>query len=346
MPSWKAAHGTEIINGCSRNSSTAFGEPGGPDYHHLWPVCQESKIYCHHVTVDCQGICETNDYLKIIGNFVLAANASFLYCFVVSASLLGTGWQLLNLAFYVFCLVSIACKKKSDSSQDGAGDDEIDIWDVAIGADKAQQTMKENGWAFEIGYYYAVGLVIFAIVIFYSVHFPPVCFAGLLYFNCKHFVDKYNLLYVYPVDAKAGHVRSGGQMGGTVHDLVLFSLCFMQLGMAAFFKVKDPESTRLCIYLFAMSLAWLFVSVKRAPPANSEIVFGDEHIEILDVPGSSASGGDTPSSSSSRDLTREGGGTGAQAAAGKTNKHSKPVVTTRHLQQAYAQPTYTVPMMF
>ena len=45
--------------------------------------------------------------------------------------------------------------------------------------------MKEEGYAFEIGYYYAVGLVIFAIVIFYSVHFPPVCFAGLLYFNCK-----------------------------------------------------------------------------------------------------------------------------------------------------------------
>eukprot|EP01043_Picozoa_sp_COSAG02_P027097 COSAG02_NODE_1582_length_11838_cov_3.471420_1_plen_1117_part_00 len=186
LTSWKAAHGTEFVNGCSRNSSTAFGEPGGPDYYHLWPVCQESKVYCHHVTVDCQGICETNDYLKIIGNFVLAANASFLYCFVVSASLLGTGWQLLNLAFYVFCLAQIACKKKTDGAEDGTADDnDIEFWDIAAGADKVKQTMKENGWAFEIGYYYAVGLVIFAIVIFYSVHFPPVSFAGLLYFNCK-----------------------------------------------------------------------------------------------------------------------------------------------------------------
>ena len=58
----------------------------------------------------------------------------------------------------------------------------------------------------------------------------------------QHFVDKYNLLYVYPVDARAGHVRSGGQMGGTVHDMVLFSLCFMQLGMAAFFKVPLQAS--------------------------------------------------------------------------------------------------------
>ena len=43
----------------------------------------------------------------------------------------------------------------------------------------------------------------------------------------QHFVDKYNLLYVYPVNGSQ-HVRSGGQMGGTVHDLVLFSLCLMQ----------------------------------------------------------------------------------------------------------------------
>ena len=112
MPSWERSHKsveglTPKINGCSRNSSNDFGEPGGPDYHHLWPVCQESKIYCHHVTVHCAGQCTTNDYLQIIGNFVLAANASFLYCFVVSAALLGTGWQLLNIAFYVFCLVQV-----------------------------------------------------------------------------------------------------------------------------------------------------------------------------------------------------------------------------------------------
>ena len=103
-------------------------------------------------------------------------------------SLLGTGWQLLNLAFYFFCLVQSACKKKTDGAQAGSDsetDSGLEFWDIAAGADKVQKTMKENGWAFEIGYYYAVGLVIFAIVIFYSVHFPPVSFAGLLYFNCK-----------------------------------------------------------------------------------------------------------------------------------------------------------------
>ena len=134
QPSWDAAHDSPIINGCSRNSSNDFGEPGGPDYHHLWPVCQESKIYCHHVTVHCQGQCETNDYLKIIGNFVLAANASFLYCFVVSAALLGTGWQLLNAAFYVFCLLQVACSKK------GNAESEIEFWDLATNTDKISTT--------------------------------------------------------------------------------------------------------------------------------------------------------------------------------------------------------------
>lgn len=322
MPSWLRAHkvpeGVTVprINGCSRNSSNDFGEPAGPDYFHLWPVCQESKIYCHHVSVHCQGQCETNDYLKIVGNFVLAANASFLYCFVVSAALLGTGWQLLNLAFYCFCLLQLACKKRNSGSEN---DDGLLFWDIATDTSKVQASMKEEGYAFEIGYYYAVGLVIFAIVIFYSVHFPPVCFAGLLYFNCKHFVDKYNLLYVYPVNGSQ-HVRSGGQMGGTVHDLVLFSLCLMQLGMAAFFKVKDPDSVRWALYLFATTLAWFFVSVRRASPADSEIVFGDENIEILDVPG-------TPTTADyGGDLNRT------------TTTSRKATVTRRQLAQAYAQP--------
>ena len=72
------------------------------------------------------GLCKTEDYLKIIGNFVLSAKASFLYCFVVSASLLGTGWQLLNLAFYVFSMVNTACKKRGES-----GENAMEFWDIA-----------------------------------------------------------------------------------------------------------------------------------------------------------------------------------------------------------------------
>ena len=69
---------------------------------------------------------------------------------------------------------------------------------------QVQDTMKEEGYAFEIGYYYAVGLVIFAIVIFYSVHFPPVCFAGLLYFNCKVISSKAHTEGLVELSAKYG----------------------------------------------------------------------------------------------------------------------------------------------
>lgn len=91
--------------------------------------------------------------------------------------------------------------------------------------------------------------------------------------------------------------------------------------MAAFFKVKDPDSVRWTLYLFAVTLAWFFVSVRRSSPANSEIVFGDENIEILDVPGSSPTAGEL-----SRERSNAGGGGGKQQ------------VTTRQVAQAYAQP--------
>jgi hypothetical protein len=54
-------------------------------------------------------------------------------------------------------------------------------------------------------------------------------------------MHRYNMLYVYPVDEASGHTRSGGQMAGTVHDMILFTLCLMQLGMASFFYIKEPD---------------------------------------------------------------------------------------------------------
>jgi hypothetical protein len=153
--------------------------------------------------MSCAGSCDLDDYLKIVGNFVVGAQAPFMYCFVVSASLLGTGWQLMNVAFYLFCAVKALLdnlEKRSGDGVDGGdvGDsqnNDMEFWDIIAGdtGNSVKTTMKENGFAFELGYYYAVGIVIFAIVIFYSVHFFPITFAGLLYFNCKHFVDKYPL---------------------------------------------------------------------------------------------------------------------------------------------------------
>ena len=85
------------------------------------------------------------------------------------------------------------------------------------------------------------------------------------------------MLYVYPVSAAAGHINSGGQLAGTVHDLMLFSLCIMQLGMAAFFYVKEPDhfSAAATLYLFMATSAWLVVSVRRRAPVNADIKFGD-----------------------------------------------------------------------
>ena len=98
---------------------------------------------------------------------------------------------------------------------------------------------------------------------------------------------------------------------------------------SAFFKVKDPESARFAIYIFAISLAWYFVSVRRASPASSEIIFGDENIEILDVPSSP---------------TQNGARTPRQGTAAKQPQHLKPTVTVHQLAEAYAQPEDSPPV--
>jgi hypothetical protein len=302
------------INGCTRYTDDKLHN-GEPDYTKLFPVCKDNKVHCHHVTVDCVGDCDSNDYLRIIGGFVLGANAPFMFSFILSASLLGTAWQLMNVAFWLFCLVSsLVAKHKNKKTSDV----NVQFWDVVSGKDdKMAKTMKENGFAFELGYYYAVQLVIFAIVLFYSVHFFPITFAGLLYFNCKHFVDKFNMLYVYPTSAGSGHVRSGGQLSGTVYDMVLFVLCLMQFGMACFFYVKDPRSAYYVLYLLTATLGWLVVSLRRKAPVNADVKFGDEAREVLESTVGVPSGTD-----------------GGAVVTRVTTAH----ITKRQISQAYMQP--------
>ena len=90
----------------------------------------------------------------------------------------------------------------------------------------------------------------------------------------------------------------------------------------------------MTIYFLAMEMVMALRNLFPTyfvPKSNSEIIFGDEHIEILDVP-------TTPTQS------RDGAQNNETTAAQATTKQTKSVVTTRHLAEAYAQPEDTVPL--
>eukprot|EP01052_Picozoa_sp_SAG31_P034068 SAG31_NODE_3927_length_3746_cov_1.701124_2_plen_593_part_00 len=269
-------------DGCVRHTNADYS----PDYQHfkaaaLSKVCRDNPVYCHEVRVQTGGDFDFDSVFGLLGDFVLNLNASFMFCFVLSASLLGTAWQLMNAAFYIVCFIKSRIARCSDKKKKGT---DIAFWDIAAGrAEDVKSSMKNEGWPFELGYYYAVGLTIFAIVLCYSVVFPPITLAGLLYFNSKHFVDKYNLLYVYPVDAKSGHVRAGGLLGATVHDMILFTLCFFLLIMCAFFYAKENYTAAHVVFWIMMgSLARLLIFMRTPPPVATDIKFGDENRAVVD----------------------------------------------------------------
>ena len=72
------------------------------------------------------------------------ARCTTVFCFVLSASLLGTGWQLLNAPFYVVCFMNAQFNKLSEwrkGSKSKAKD--IAFWDIAAGdADSIKNSMK------------------------------------------------------------------------------------------------------------------------------------------------------------------------------------------------------------
>ncbi len=75
---------------------------------------------------------------------------------------------------------------------------------------------------------------------------------GCLFFFIKYFVDKYNLLFVYPVE-----FESSGNIGYIVIKLILLGIFFFQFIISNLFWKICPKDTAV----FA-SLGYIFFSSK------------------------------------------------------------------------------------
>lgn len=56
----------------------------------------------------------------------------------------------------------------------------------------------KDKWYFDIGFNIAFTQIIFCIVLIFAQVSPLITIFGSIYFAIKYFIDKYNLLYVFP----------------------------------------------------------------------------------------------------------------------------------------------------
>jgi hypothetical protein len=90
------------------------------------------------------------------------------------------------------------------------------------------------------------------ITLSFSTTIPLIVPFGCLFFYIKYFVDKYNLLFVYPVE-----FESQGNIGNIVIRFVLLGIFFFQFIISNLFLKLANKS-----YAIYASLAYIFFASK------------------------------------------------------------------------------------
>jgi hypothetical protein len=76
---------------------------------------------------------------------------------------------------------------------------------------------------FDYGFNYSFSITVFVLTLCFSTTIPLIAPFGCLFFYIKYFVDKYNLLFVYPVE-----FESHGNIGFIVLKFILLGIFFYQ----------------------------------------------------------------------------------------------------------------------
>ncbi|XP_015924374.2 CSC1-like protein 2 [Parasteatoda tepidariorum] len=142
----------------------------------------------------------------------LSGNGAFFVNYVITASFIGTALDLIRfpeLFMYAFYI----CFSRSRAEQAGL--------------------RKAILWEFEFGVQYAYYLLIFSVVIIYSVLCPLITPFGLVYVCLKHFIDRYNIFYVY------GPSKISRNIHATAINCVVMSIILMQMCIFFFLYLRN-----------------------------------------------------------------------------------------------------------
>ena len=93
-----------------------------------------------------------------------------------------------SVALYMLCSIFQKIRATPDDSAIDHEEDEM----------KKGLSDKKDKWFFDMGFNIAYTLVIYCLILIYSQIAPLITIFGFLYFTNKYWIDKYNLMYVYP----------------------------------------------------------------------------------------------------------------------------------------------------
>ena len=123
--------------------------------------------------------------------------------------------------------------------------------------DKTLSAKKDRGY-FDMGYNIAFTQIIYCTVCIFSQVAPLITPFGCFFFTVKYFVDKYNILYVYPTDY---NFSNAGRLYHYIIYLQYIGISFSQLCMfGILISMFSNKYLKACCFIVILQLAFLFIN--------------------------------------------------------------------------------------
>eukprot|EP00092_Neocalanus_flemingeri_P025310 GFUD01027442.1.p1 GENE.GFUD01027442.1~~GFUD01027442.1.p1 ORF type:complete len:880 (+),score=162.84 GFUD01027442.1:356-2995(+) len=196
----------------------------------------------------------------------LPDSGAFFVNYVITAAFIGSGLELIRFPELFWYALQV-CISRSEA--------------------ESRTIQRAVTYEFRFGEQYARMLLLFAMVIMYSMSCPLITPFGLIYFILKHLVDKHNLAFVY----------APSKINKSVHrsaiNFVIFCVTLLQVFMTSFSFIRSwngnlnvlSNRTKLSILLLFLSIIifsaqiWSDFCKKMSPIKYVDILYAEDELE-------------------------------------------------------------------
>ena len=193
----------------------------------------------------------------------LPDSGAFFVNYVITSAMIGSGLELIRFPELFWYLIQICLSR---SKADGPA------------------IQKAIVYEFRFGEQYARMMLIFAMVVMFSISCPLITPFGCLYFILKHLVDRHNLAFVY------ARSKINKMVHATAINFVIMSVALLQFFMIVFSFIRSLDSdfkainvrTKVALSLFILTLnicsaqIWSNTCRKISPIKYEDVLLGDD----------------------------------------------------------------------
>ncbi|XP_023327129.1 CSC1-like protein 2 [Eurytemora carolleeae] len=198
----------------------------------------------------------------------LPDSGAFFVNYVITAAMIGSGLELIRFPELFWYLIQIlGSRTKADTP--------------AI--------RRAITYEFRFGEQYARMMLLFAMVVMYSIPCPLITPFGCMYFILKHIVDRHNLAYVYAPS------KINKKIHATAINFVIMSVALLQFLMVVFSFIRSGDiaqglvspHTKVAIGLFVLTLnicsaqIWSATCKKISPIKYDDILLAEDPEDVL-----------------------------------------------------------------